>query len=136
MLSFPILCMFHCVIPSKRIVSQKTKHKISGVGVRYRLALSQHRWDLQQAWGDQKVLASNVVFSKTDFFSGMMSEKGGPRGDPLLNLFGWRNLRCQIPADIIRSKTCLSGRGKSCKHCNSSTWRTASPCRHKQGELK
>ena len=64
MLSFPILCMFHCVIPSNRIVNQKTKHKISGVGVRYRLALSQHRWGLQQAWGDEKVLASNVVFQR------------------------------------------------------------------------
>ena len=33
--------------------------------------------------------------SKIDLFScsGMMSEKGGLRGDLLLNLFGWRNLR-------------------------------------------
>ena len=33
--------------------------------------------------------------SKIDLFScsGMMSEKGELRGDLLLNLFGWRNLR-------------------------------------------
>ena len=51
-----------------RIVNQKTKHKISGVGVRYRLALSKHRWGLQQAWGDQKVLASVMFFGSLDFF--------------------------------------------------------------------
>ena len=42
----------------------------SGVGVRHSLALPQHCWSVQQAWGDQEVQAANdlskIFFGKEE----------------------------------------------------------------------
>ena len=60
--------------------------------------------------------------------------EGGAQRRPVAELVWVEESKVLFQAEMIGSKTCLSGRRKGGKHGYSSTWGAASHRGHKQGE--